>query len=450
LADAYLDILRALGFGPVAKWVDDKFLVRIRREYLDAYNQWRSGVRDRIERLGGKHHKGARIWWEGGFLADNSVEEFVEDFTFPLVDHSVDSARSERDREFTYMLQDIEQVSEQLGVIFALEKKIDFATSAPFTGLDFDLGSTRTVSLPEKKREKYATALSSFLRDYPPQSQTPLSEVQSIYGKLLYAAVVVPEGRAYLTSLEALQRGFEAPGANAFSKHTVTAELHEDLTWWTTLLSRPLTPRPLPVPTTVLDPGAYSDASSGVGVGVVIGNRWRAWRFHPGWKSQGRDIGWAEAVGFELLCRLVLLGGARNQHILVYGDNKGVVEGWSNFRSRSRHTNRIFRRIHQLLNGTGVSIHARYVRSAANPADGPSRGVYDIQQPVLPRLELDEELRKWLVDWDYVGDQAVPWTNAEPKPTIDPDREHKRRREDAFDADTAVSLAVFKDAFRED
>lgn len=348
-------------------------------------------------------------------------------------------------------MQDIERVLDRLGVLFALEKKIDFATSAPFTGLEFNLGATRTVGLPEKKRKKYKTALADFLQAYPPQSHAPLNKVQSIYGKLLYAAVVVPEGCAYLTSLESLQQGFDAPGANVFSRHTVTAELHNDLAWWTLLLAQPLPPQPLPVPTTVLNPSAYLDASSGVGIGVVIGNQWRAWCFCLGWKSQGRDIGWAEAVGFELLCRLVLLRGARNQHIFVYGNNKGVVEGWANFCSRNRHANGVFRCIHHALCGTGVTIHAQYVCSAANPADGPSRGVYDTQRPILPQIKLGVELREWLVDWDNTSaENTIPLENTAPKPDINPDREYKQHCKAALDAEAAVSFAVFKDSVRKD
>lgn len=156
-------------------------------------------------------------------------------------------------------------------------------------------------------------------------------------------------------------------------------------------------------------------------------------------------------MGFELLCHLVLLSGAHNQHIFAYGDNKGVVEGWANFCSRNRHTNGVFCHIHRVLDGTGVTIHARYVRSAVNPADGPSRGIYDTRRPVLPQIELSDELREWLVDWDAPSIvDAIPWEHATPKPAVNPDCEHKQQREDALDTETAIDLAIFKDSVWED
>ena len=72
---------------------------------------------------------------------------------------------------------------------------------------------------------------------------------------------------------------------------------------------------------------AFSDASSGFGIAITIGDRWRAWRLIPGWQSLDgkRDIGWAEALGFELLIRSIIGFGYVSGHFKVYGDNKGVV-----------------------------------------------------------------------------------------------------------------------------
>ena len=76
-----------------------------------------------------------------------------------------------------------------------------------------------------------------------------------------------------------------------------------------------------------MDCDAYSDASSGFGISITIGDKWHVWRLLPGWKSDGCDIGWAEAIGFELLTLFVLSSSSDSTHFKVYGDNKGVVEG---------------------------------------------------------------------------------------------------------------------------
>ena len=104
-------------------------------------------------------------------------------------------------------------------------------------------------------------------------------------------------------------------------------QLAADLTWWNTTLSLPSLSREIPGDCQITDVGAYSDASLSVGIGITIGNKWQAWRLLPGWKSGGRDIGWAEAIGMELLIRTILSANTL-QGVQVFGDNTGVVEGW--------------------------------------------------------------------------------------------------------------------------
>ena len=92
---------------------------------------------------------------------------------------------------------------------------------------------------------------------------------------------------------------------------------------------------PVPGPLSVVTLDAFCDASSGSGVAVVVGDRWRAWRLLPGWQANGRDIGWAEAVGFELLARTVLTLPGRPAAFCLQCDNQGVVEAWRKGFSRN-------------------------------------------------------------------------------------------------------------------
>jgi hypothetical protein len=170
--------------------------------------------------------------------------------------------------------------------------------------------------------------------------------------------------------------------------------------WWLEVLKRPFLGRPIPGPCELADICAYSDASSGVGIRIVIRERWRAWRLLPGWNWDSRDIGWAEAVGFELLIRSIFDTCTESSHFKVYGDNQGVVEGWWNGRSRNKPTNDVFRRIHQLTDRSGCTIHTRYVASALNPADDPSRGVYPPSHHLLPPVDIPAELQEFITDYD--------------------------------------------------
>jgi hypothetical protein len=187
-----------------------------------------------------------------------------------------------------------------------------------------------------------------------------------------------------------------------FIPHSPPHDVPKDRRWWYHILEQPSLSQVTPGPIILDDFEAYSDASSGIGIGITIADRWRAWRLIPGWKADGRDIGWAEALGFELviqsLCQVVR--ETHNSHFKVYGDNKGVVEGWWNGRSRNKPTNHIFKRIHQFTKIQQVVIHSRYVASKYNPSDNPSRGVYGPHSHLLPHIPIHAELRPFIVDFD--------------------------------------------------
>src|ERR1019366_4758793 len=128
----------------------------------------------------------------------------------------------------------------------------------------------------------------------------------------------------------------------------------------------------------------------------MIGHKWRAWRLAPGWQSQGRNIQWAEAVGFELLVICLLTISGEGENIRVFGDNRGVVEGWWKRSSGNMPTNRVFRRILDLSERGNRVIHTRYVPSADNPADPPSRGIYPPCKFLLNDFNIPDELHPFL------------------------------------------------------
>jgi hypothetical protein len=218
-------------------------------------------------------------------------------------------------------------------------------------------------------RNKYLQAI----RDWQMLPTHTLNDVEKLYGKLLHAALVLPKGRAYLTTLEAM---LAICHDRPFVPYSSPKGLSADLDWWIAALQKPVVTRPIPQPVSLHDIAAFSDASSGVGIAIVIGDFWRAWRLIPGWQTLNgqRDISWAEAIGFECLVRCLCDNISDSRHFLIHGDNKGVVEGWWNGRSRNSQVNDIFKRIHDLTpdDGAGHSFHTVYVQSKSNPADKPS------------------------------------------------------------------------------
>lgn len=289
-------------------------------------------------------------------------------------------------------MADVDKLSSELGIPWEETKDIPFGTEVPFIGFTWNL-TNKTVELSKSKKAKYLEAIILWNSK---QTHT-LDEVRKLYGKLLHTCLVIPSGRAYLTSLEAFMGNFHH---SPFMPRTPPRNTASDLQWWATTLSQPSLLRSIPGPTAIINLEAYSDASSEIGIGITIGTRWRAWRLLPDWKREERDIGWAEAVGFLFLVLTINCEADRHTHYKVFGDNRGVVEGWWKGRSRNGPTNNIFRSIHDACQHSGNAFLTRYVPSASNPADNPSRGIYDSPSLLLPTIPIPDDLKQFVADYD--------------------------------------------------
>lgn len=385
--------MRSHGIGPLSGWVDDHLFARIPRLHLREYNlrrtHWSQDISNR-----GKHQQGGRIWYGGHVFEDGTLEEFDEDCRFPCRDLSTQSPRSAEDEFFAYNFNDINQITDQLGIPWDESKDQHFSHTTTYIGFTWDL-STLRVSLGPSKKAKYSRAIT----EWKTRPAHVLNDVEKLYGKLLHACLVIPCGRAYLTSLETML------GTSHHSPHvpqSANKGVSSDLDWWFSILQQPTLDRIIPAPVQLLDVGAFSDASSGVGVAIVVHGRWRAWRLIPGWQTLHgqRDIGWAEAIGFECLVRHLYNTSSTGRHFTVYGDNKGVVEGWWNGRSRNRPVNEVFKRLHSFIGTVDPlhSFHSVYITSSSNPADGPSRGIYPPSSLLLPPISLPADLDQFLID----------------------------------------------------
>jgi hypothetical protein len=407
--------MRAEGIGPITRWVDDRIFFRIPRAALAEFNAERAQLHADISRNGAQHHEGGRTWYHAGHLSDGRVVECDEDMAFPLKDLSQSSPRSAHDAQFTYCMSDIDRIAAPLGTPWERSKDIPFGTIVRYIGLDWDI-TQRTATLPDTKREKYRWAI----LEWNTSATHTLREVQSLHGKLLHACHVIPAGRAYLTRLENFMGNFRA---TPFQPRTPPKGTHADLDWWLARLTAPAVPHPIPGPIVLHDHSAFSDASSGMGLGIVVGEHWRAWRLIGDWHSQGRDIGWAEAVAFELLTSTLVTLYGPDFHFKCNGDNTGVVEGWWKGSSRNHQTNDVFRRIHEVTETTGARFHTRYVPSEHNPADAPSRGILGHPRRILPPVPLSPALLPYLCD----ATESTAWP-AGPNPPLKRHTWHESRR----------------------
>ncbi len=291
VGDTLVDIFCTHGIGPLSKWVDDHFFLRILQIYLKQYNTWRAEMVLHINAAGGCHQTGDCLWWKGAD-SPSYPEEFDEDMERPIRDLSQSLPCSNEDGVFSYCFADINALSEELGVPWKLKKDFHFTSfAARYTGILWHL-DVRTLLLPSDRREKYQDTITTWLS----RPVHTLKQVRVLYGCLLSCTCVVPSGRAYLTGLESMLGIFSN---NPFMPRTPPKSIASDLVWWSQILANDKLERRIPGPCKVVDIAAFSDASSSVGIAVVIQGRWRAWRLIPGWNSPAlRDIQWAEAIGF--------------------------------------------------------------------------------------------------------------------------------------------------------
>ena len=99
-----------------------------------------------------------------------------------------------------------------------------------------------------------------------------------------------------------------------------------------------------------------------------------------------------QSIEFECLVGYLLDNETCRWNYAVYGNNKGVVEGWWNGRSHNRAVNNVFKWVHECLQRdmTGSSIHTVYVGSKYNPAD-PSYSIPS-PSPGLDHFIIDTQL----------------------------------------------------------
>ncbi|KAN0091429.1 hypothetical protein V8E55_004995 [Tylopilus felleus] len=211
-----------------------------------------------------------------------------------------------------------------------LSKDAPFSSTPIFIGFTWDL-ENKTVSLTTTKQTKYIDAIHQWLRT----TAHTLEQVQQLHGRLShaslarpgpvhhYASLVIPEGSAYLTSLQSMLRIF---GDKPCMPRGQPCGMVDELRWWLhALSSKP--PIPIPHYPYAIDHRAFSDARTSYGLAIIIGNRWHAWRLHNHWKHNGRDIGWAESVTFEFLISILLTFNQSSMPLMVYCNNQEVVEG---------------------------------------------------------------------------------------------------------------------------
>ena len=137
-------------------------------------------------------------------------------------------------------------------------------------------------------------------------------------------------------------------------------------------------------------PEIFVDASHS-GIGFIFGRQWLAWKLKDGWRSETRDINWAEMVAVELGIRAMISAGHHSSVLKVWSDSETVVRALTKRTSKKPELKHILDVILGLCDAYSIRLAVDWVWTKSNPADGPSRGVYPSRDllfehhPPIPR-----------------------------------------------------------------
>jgi hypothetical protein len=339
VADATIDIWVKLGVGPAVKWVDDFVL-----------------------------------------------------FRFPIASEERSMiVSSQGEFHYAYDLEGAKRMIAPLGIPWHATKGQDFAFNFPYLGFWWSL-SDRTVTLTDDKRNRFKAKVDTFLDKFSSKPCTRL-DAMKINGSLSHITMVYPDGRAYLPNICKFISSFKGPHQSLHPGHRTKT----DLKWWSSMLDKPAVARPLVPRGDIVDLDFWMDASSSWGIGLLCEGRWAAWKWLDGWRSDFREIGWAEATAVELAVRLIDVRGWSDLHVLLRSDNQGVIGAYRRGRGRNPEINDSIRGVDVIASARNISFSFTYVESEANLADPISRGIMGHSDLQLPDILLPVELSQYMV-----------------------------------------------------
>ncbi len=245
---------------------------------------------------------------------------------------------------YKYNMQSTKDLMARINVPWHKEKWSDFDFSFTYIGFFWDI-QAKSVALPETKRLKYLHHVRNFIDLYQ-HDRAPLSQTLTLQGSLIHIAFVHPLRRSHLPSLFYFSSQFNR---NKSSCRYPSKPLINDLRWWEDALSSSDISRLLKPygPTLILE--IFVDASTDWGIGIIIDGFWDTWHLIPGWKDQGRNIGWLKALAVELVIYTLEEHGIHDASVTVHSYNQGVIGSFDKGQSHSISMNLAIQRSYIVL-----------------------------------------------------------------------------------------------------
>ncbi|KAK4702940.1 hypothetical protein P7C70_g3284, partial [Phenoliferia sp. Uapishka_3] len=227
---------------------------------------------------------------------------------------------------------------------------------------------TKTKTLSDDKRLKYL-AFTTALHE---AGTATLADMEKLLGYFIYVCSIASEMKSSLFHLFHFRRSFINPrGEREFNR------LHrEPIREWIKFLSQPTITRSFDLPPSTFHTAIYTDASN-QGIGITAGKYIAGFAFRESWREDfNAHIGPAEAWGVEAGLDAALRLGAEKCYLDIFCDNLGVVWSWRKGWSRSKLQNESIARLTEITMRHNIVLRLTYVKSALNPADEPSRGIF--------------------------------------------------------------------------
>ncbi|KAB5589206.1 hypothetical protein CTheo_7349 [Ceratobasidium theobromae] len=269
----------------------------------------------------------------------------------------------------TTSIDDIYAIAFPLGWPWKHAKTCPFAPIFTFLGFVWSIPD-RTVSIPTAKHQKYLARLDAWLA----LAESNLTELQQLTGTLVHCTHVIPEGRAWLSNLFRFCASFPHSFRKRFVTRPIPQHACDEAIWWRSHLQVDCTLHLQPsLPAHPIQ--FYMDASTSFGVAIIAGSHWASWRLLHPWRSDGRDIGWAEMTAVAMALEAAITLGIHDATVHFHSDNQGVVFALEAGRSRSCPQNELLKLIASCAAEFNIRLRTAYIASADNPADRPSRGL---------------------------------------------------------------------------
>jgi hypothetical protein len=218
-----------------------------------------------------------------------------------------------------------------LGWPLAVEKLREFSFCVSYIGFDWNLAQ-RTVSLPEDKLANFLGLLVKWLERAAGEGVTK-GETDNVIGTLTTATTIILPGLAYLNNLRVFLSTF--PLGDQSSRHP-PPECIEDAQMWEQLYQGTIFPNSRSL--RKLEPLGLDIwvSSSNMGVAILIGYSWRAWRTTAAFRFSGlttTNSVWAESIAIELAIHHIAYSNYEQARMKIHSCDLSSIaqyrKGWS-------------------------------------------------------------------------------------------------------------------------